>query len=79
MTEAVIAQTSPFEFEVVAGRKYAWCACGHSATQPLCDGSHKDTGLEPLVFKAEQSETVYLCGCKRTGDRPYCDGAHNAL
>ena len=79
MTEAGIARTSPFEFEVEAGKKYAWCACGLSATQPLCDGGHKDTGFQPVVFKADKSETLYLCGCKRTDNRPHCDGSHNAL
>ena len=43
MSEPVVAQKSPFEFEVKEGRKYWWCACGKSANQPFCDGSHKDT------------------------------------
>jgi CDGSH-type Zn-finger protein len=77
--KALVAQKSPYEVEVAAGRKYAWCACGRSRTQPFCDGSHKGTGLNPVVFTAEKSETVYLCGCKQTGDRPLCDGTHSSL
>ncbi len=79
MTEPVIAQRSPYEVELKQGKKYAWCACGRSGTQPFCDGSHKDTGLSPIVFTAEKTETAYLCGCKRTGSRPACDGTHASL
>jgi CDGSH iron-sulfur domain-containing protein 3 len=40
MSEAVVAQQGPFAVELRAGRTYAWCACGRSARQPFCDGSH---------------------------------------
>lgn len=79
MTEAKIAQKSPYEVDVEAGRRYAWCACGHSKSQPLCDGSHAGTGMLPMVFEAEKTETVYFCGCKQTKTPPFCDGTHNAL
>lgn len=79
MTAPVIAQKSPYATEVEAGKKYAWCACGRSATQPLCDGSHKGTEFSPVVITAETTETVYFCGCKRTGSRPLCDGSHKSL
>lgn len=79
MTDPVIAQKSPFALEMKAGKKYAWCACGRSATQPLCDGSHKGTGLNPVVVTAETTETVYFCGCKHSGSQPFCDGSHSAL
>lgn len=75
----VIAQKSPYEVEVEAGRKYFWCACGRSAKQPFCDGSHKGTGLTPVAFTAEKSETLYLCGCKHTQKPPHCDGTHASL
>jgi len=79
MTDPIVAQKSPYEAEIEAGKKYAWCACGRSASQPFCDGSYKDTGLTPVVFTAEKSETVYFCGRKRTNGQPYCDGTHSTL
>jgi len=79
MTESIVAQKGPYAVELRAGRSYAWCACGRSAKQPFCDGSHKSTDLTPVVFKAAQDGTAYLCGCKQTGTQPYCDGSHNQL
>ena len=79
MPEAVIAQRGPFAVVLEAGRSYAWCACGRSARQPFCDGSHKDTGFTPHIFKAEASGEQWFCGCKRTAGRPFCDGTHNTL
>ncbi len=77
--EPQIAQKAPYAIEVETGKKYFWCACGHSKNQPFCDGAHKGTGLAPVAFTAEQSETVYLCGCKHTAKPPYCDGSHTRL
>ena len=79
MTDPVAAQMAPYQVTLEAGKSYAWCACGRSSEQPFCDGSHKDTGLTPIVFKAEESKDVWLCGCKATGKKPHCDGTHNRL
>ena len=79
MTDPVIAQKSPYGVQVEAGKTYAWCACGRSQNQPFCDGSHKETGMTPVVFKAEESKEVWLCGCKQTKSQPGCDGSHNRL
>jgi Uncharacterized conserved protein len=79
MTAAVIAQKSPIPVAVEAGRKYAWCACGRSATQPFCDGAHKGSEFTPLIFTAERSETLWLCACKQTRRQPTCDGTHKSL
>ncbi len=35
--------------------------------------------MNPVVFTAEKSETVYLCGCKHTAKSPFCDGTHETL
>jgi CDGSH iron-sulfur domain-containing protein 3 len=79
MSEAIVAQKAPYPVDVTAGKKYFWCACGRSAKQPFCDGSHEGTGITPLAWTAEQDKTVYFCGCKQTGKSPLCDGKHNAL
>jgi CDGSH-type Zn-finger protein len=79
MSEAKIAQKSPYAVDVVAGRRYAWCACGHSKKQPFCDGSHAGTGFLPMIFEAEETTTVYFCGCKQTKTPVLCDGTHNDL
>lgn len=78
MSEAIVAQKSPYEVELEPGT-YWWCACGHSKTQPFCDGSHADTGISPVEFKVENKETYWLCGCKATADQPRCDGAHKLI
>ncbi len=80
MTDAVIAQKGPYEVELKGTYRYAWCACGRSNYQPFCDGSHTSApGISPVVFTAENSETVHFCGCKQSGKKPYCDGTHRKL
>lgn len=76
MDKPVEAQGAPYIVDVEAGKKYAWCACGRSATQPFCDGAHKGTNFEPVIFEAEETKSVFLCGCKRTKKTPFCDGTH---
>jgi CDGSH-type Zn-finger protein/mannose-6-phosphate isomerase-like protein (cupin superfamily) len=75
----VIASGKGFYVEVKAGRRYFWCACGRSATQPFCDGSHAGTEFLPVLFEATADEEVVFCGCKHTGTKPFCDGTHNNL
>ena len=70
------AGDSPLAVELEEGKKYAWCTCGLSNKQPLCDGSHKGRGMSPHVFVAEKSETKHLCCCKETKNGPFCDGSH---
>ena len=72
------AADTPFGVEVESGKAYFWCACGLSATQPFCDGSHKDTGYSPVRFDATEDGKVFFCGCKATGNQPLCDGSHNS-
>lgn len=78
-TPPTIAATSPFKVEVEEGKSYFWCACGKSARQPFCDGSHKDTGFTPVKWTAEASKTVFFCGCKHSAKAPMCDGSHKTL
>ncbi len=75
----IIARKGPYPVDVKAGKTYFWCACGRSANQPFCDGSHKDTTFTPVKYVAEEDGEVYFCGCKATSDQPMCDGTHATL
>jgi len=80
MSSPVVARPKPCLVNVKPGRTYFWCACGRSAKQPFCDGSHTGTGFTPIELTAgAQDEELLLCGCKHTGNRPFCDGAHTNL
>lgn len=79
MTEPEVAAKEPYSVNVEVGKKYFWCACGRSANQPFCDGSHAGTGFAPIKYEATKSRTVFFCGCKHSGNKPLCDGTHNTL
>jgi len=78
--EPKIAKKGPYIMEMQPGT-YSWCSCGHSATQPFCDGAHEreSTGMTPLAVEVRFPKTVAWCGCKYTKKPPYCDGEHNKL
>ena len=79
MSEPVIAQKAPYAVEVEAGKNYFWCACGKSANQPFCDGSHKGSEFAPVKYTPEKDGKAYFCGCKASGKAPLCDGTHSKL
>jgi CDGSH-type Zn-finger protein len=79
MTEPVITQKAPFGIEVEAGKSYYWCACGKSASQPFCDGSHKGSGISPVKYEATETKKVHFCGCRHSHNLPLCDGTHKSL
>ena len=82
MDKPAVPQKAPYPVRVEAGKTYVWCSCGLSATQPWCDGAHKETRFEPISFVAPITETFYMCGCKATENPPYCFGTcmgHTAL
>ena len=79
MDKPKIAGLSPCKVEMEQGKKYAFCTCGLSESQPFCDGKHKGGPFTPLVFEAEESKEAFMCACKHTGNSPYCDGTHNSL
>lgn len=78
MPEPMIARKEPAALTLDAGT-YFWCACGRSATQPFCDGSHQGTGLGPRRLVLAERQEVWLCQCKRTCHPPFCDGTHEDL
>ncbi|XP_060075085.1 CDGSH iron-sulfur domain-containing protein 3, mitochondrial-like [Ylistrum balloti] len=62
------------------GETKLWCACGLSKKQPWCDGSHKDTGIKPLKWTVNKSQSLFaICACKYTKDPPFCDATHTNL
>lgn len=79
MTNPKVAQNQPYTLRAQAGKRYAWCSCGESKNQPLCDGSHTGTPFTPVIFTAEHTGTTTLCGCKATKKPPFCDGSHSQL
>ena len=76
MDKPVIADTKPVVMELEAGTTHWWCACGRSANQPWCDGSHKGTEFTPMEVKITETKRYALCVCKQTANTPWCDGAH---
>jgi CDGSH iron-sulfur domain-containing protein 3 len=74
-----IPHKAPFAVEVEAGKAYWWCACGKSAKQPFCDGSHQGTGVAPVKYTPEKAGKAWFCGCKHTAQTPLCDGSHNRI
>jgi CDGSH iron-sulfur domain-containing protein 3 len=78
MNEPNIAQKFPFVIETKAGT-YHWCTCGHSKTEPFCDGSHKGSGFKSLLVEIPADKTVAWCGCKHSKNGAFCDGSHKSL
>jgi len=78
MSNPQIAAKEPAVLELEPGAYY-WCACGRSKNQPFCDGSHADTGCEPLEFEISEKRKAALCQCKHTKTPPFCDGTHAVL
>jgi CDGSH-type Zn-finger protein len=79
MSDPVIAARTPVTVALEAGQSYFYCACGRSASQPFCDGSHAGTDFTPLEFSVERDRKAALCRCKHTATPPYCDGSHARL
>ncbi|NQW37062.1 MAG: CDGSH iron-sulfur domain-containing protein [Flavobacteriales bacterium] len=72
------AAETPSKMELEQDKKYAWCTCGLSEKQTLCDGSHKSSEMRPLIFEVDEDKTAHLCNCKQTKNPPYCDGSHKS-
>tara|TARA_B100000941_G_C28414852_1_gene505530 strand:- start:191 stop:397 length:207 start_codon:yes stop_codon:yes gene_type:complete len=68
MTKGQRAGEGAIEIEVEQGKFYYWCSYGKSSKQPFCDGSHKETELNPLVYKAKLTKKMFFCVCKQTNN-----------
>jgi len=78
MKKGRISAKEPKVMDLEPGTYY-WCACGRSANQPFCDGSHKDTGFTPREINITEKRKVALCQCKQSNNAPFCDGSHADL
>lgn len=79
MTNPIIFDNRPSKMVLEKGQEYFYCACGKSANQPFCDGSHKGSGITPIKFTAEEDGDAFLCLCKHSANRPFCDGTHKTF
>ena len=66
----------PIGVDLEKDKFYYWCKCGHSKSQPFCDGSHQAYYCEPVMFSVPEDKTRKLCTCKQTSTPPFCDGTH---
>ncbi len=78
MSDPIVFQKGPIVQKAEPGT-FWWCACGRSAAQPFCDGSHKGTGLVPVKADISAAKTVAWCACKHSHSKPFCDGSHARL
>ena len=78
MSDAKVVDPKPVRLDLEPGT-YFYCACGHSAKHPFCDGAHKGSGLTPKKFEVTEAKKVALCACKHSGGEPFCDGTHKKL
>lgn len=77
-----VVSLTPARVEVIEGKQYYWCACGHTKTEPWCDGTHKGTStIRPVKWVAPKSGMVSLCSCRGTlrEGRVLCDGRHAVI
>lgn len=58
---------------------YFWCACGRSANQPFCDGSHRGTSFKPQKVVVEEKQLVKWCMCRHSAEGALCDNKHREL
>ena len=77
MTKGQRAGESAIGVNVKQCKSYYWCSCGKSYKQPFCDGSHKGSEFNPIIYKAGLTKKIFFCACKQTNDQPFCDGSHN--
>ncbi|KAM9819721.1 uncharacterized protein ACBT44_009392 [Syngnathus typhle] len=80
-TQPVPAARLPYRVQLCAGKRYAWCACGHSKKQV-----HLSTIPPQPVIPSKKPFKVDLvggkryawCTCGHSKKQPFCDGAHKS-
>ena len=78
MEKPIVYDNKPIAKDLKTGQ-YFWCACGKSASQPYCDGSHKGSGISPLKVVINENKSVNWCACKHSANKPFCDGTHKVF
>ena len=63
--------------DVEQGKSYYWCSCGKSSKQPFCDGSHKGTEFNTVLYKAKFTKKKFFYACIQNNNQPLRDGSHN--
>lgn len=64
--EPVIPSKKPYKVELVGGKRYSWCTCGHSKKQVW---SSLPVLPPPALTHSHISDHIFMF-------QPFCDGAH---
>ena len=70
--------TSPFRFDVTAGKKYL-VRLRPQPEAAVLRRLAQGTGITPVQYDATETKTVFFCGCKHTNGKPFCDGTDAKL
>ena len=68
----------PKSYSLLPETKYAYCNCKQSSTFPMCDGTHRGSGMKPTKFFVEEEKEYFICNCGKSKTLPFCDGSHTA-
>lgn len=63
----------PYRVELKAGKKYAWCSCGHSRAQV------RGCGMGPAWVGGGSRSFLLAAPRPFFASQPFCDGAHRTL
>lgn len=77
----VYAGFYPSNVYLYRGKLYDWCSCGHSWTNPFCNGQCKFvlTRNRPIKFNVSESGYYKLCNCKFSANAPFCNNTHKLV